>query len=64
MVFNQIFITTNFYRVFVPEYQWGGHKEVTAVVGLGVPLARASAASIKINCAFILLTVLRNFLSW
>jgi hypothetical protein len=55
---------TPLYLIYVVEYQWGGHKEVTAVIGIGVPLARASAAAIKINCAFILLTVLRNFLSW
>lgn len=34
------------------------------VLGTTLPLARASAAVIKLNCALILFFVLRNFLSW
>ena len=35
-----------------------------AVLGWGVIVARCSAAAIKLNCAAILVLVLRNFLSY
>jgi len=35
-----------------------------AVLSYGICLAKASAAIIKLNCACILIPVLRNFLSW
>lgn len=33
-------------------------------LGHGVAMARGAAAALKLNCALILMTVLRNFLSW
>ena len=34
------------------------------LMGLGVSFARGEAAALKLNCSFILIGVLRNFLSW
>ncbi len=33
-------------------------------LGYGVSVARGAAAALKLDCAFILIPVLRNFLSW
>lgn len=38
--------------------------DVFPIFGYGLPMARAAAQSIKFNCAILLITVLRNFLSW
>jgi hypothetical protein len=45
-------------------YFWGPGQPYYAAIGIGVPIARAAAGPIRLNCAFILITVLRNFLSW
>ena len=37
---------------------------VYEILGEGVTFARASAGCIKLNCALLLVSVLRNFLSW
>lgn len=37
---------------------------IRSFLGVTLPLARGSAANIKLNCAILLLLVLRNFLSW
>eukprot|EP01129_Flabellula_baltica_P008710 TRINITY_DN3494_c0_g1_i1.p1 TRINITY_DN3494_c0_g1~~TRINITY_DN3494_c0_g1_i1.p1 ORF type:complete len:532 (-),score=96.35 TRINITY_DN3494_c0_g1_i1:27-1622(-) len=39
-------------------------RQVQEVLGWGIPLARASGASLKLNSGVILIAVLRNFLSW
>lgn len=45
-------------------YTLGDGKKYKDAVGYGIPIARSSAAGIKLNSAFILLTVLRNLLSY
>lgn len=45
-------------------YTIGDGGKYKDAIGYGIPLARASAASIKVNAGFILLTVCRNILSW
>jgi len=50
--------------VTAASYTLGEHKAVTDAIGVTVPMARATATAIKLNSALILLTVLRNFLSW
>eukprot|EP01127_Copromyxa_protea_P014318 TRINITY_DN3968_c0_g1_i1.p1 TRINITY_DN3968_c0_g1~~TRINITY_DN3968_c0_g1_i1.p1 ORF type:complete len:566 (-),score=129.27 TRINITY_DN3968_c0_g1_i1:52-1749(-) len=46
------------------HYLSGDGKKYTDVVGWGIPIARASAAAIKLDSGLILICVLRNFLSW
>jgi hypothetical protein len=38
--------------------------EVFAVLGHGATIARGAAAALKLDCALLLMTVLRNFLSF
>jgi len=45
-------------------FYWLINTNPYVVLGWGVVLARASAAGIKLNCALILIPVLRNLLSW
>jgi hypothetical protein len=46
------------------DFFLGSNQRYYNVIGIGVPLARGAAGPIRLNCAFILITVLRNFLSW
>lgn len=46
------------------DYTIGEHRRYTEAIGWTVPLARSTATAIKLNSALILLTVLRNLLSW
>lgn len=50
--------------VSLPDYISGEGKKYTDVIGYGIPIARASAAGIKVDSGIILICVLRNFLSW
>lgn len=45
-------------------YTLGNGKKYKDAVGYGIPIARATAAGIKLNSAYILFTVLRNLLSY
>eukprot|EP01119_Soliformovum_irregulare_P001030 TRINITY_DN10773_c0_g1_i1.p1 TRINITY_DN10773_c0_g1~~TRINITY_DN10773_c0_g1_i1.p1 ORF type:complete len:440 (+),score=68.16 TRINITY_DN10773_c0_g1_i1:29-1321(+) len=55
-------------NVAVVAERWYQYTQVRVPVynllGYGVVIARAAAAGIKLNCALILITVLRNFLSF
>jgi len=55
---NGVVFGERFYHYYVVR------KDVFKILGHGVTFARASAAGIKLNCALLLMTVLRNFLSW
>jgi len=46
------------------HYYTVDRADVFAVMGHGLTAARCSAAAIKLNCALLLCTVLRNILSW
>jgi hypothetical protein len=50
--------------VTLSDYFWGDGAYYYNAIGIGVPLARGAAGPIRLNCAFILITVSRNFLSW
>jgi len=67
IVFIIIWIIANV-AVFGERYYYYRYQKadgaIYALLKEGVTLARASAASIKLNCALLLCTVLRNFLSW
>lgn len=55
---NIAVITERYYHYIVER------PEIYAILGHGLTSARGSAAAIKLNCALLLCTVLRNFLSW
>jgi len=46
------------------NYYYKVNPYIFSVVGWGIPLAKGSAAALKLNCACILLTVLRNIISF
>jgi hypothetical protein len=45
------------------DYKWI-HTDPFDVLGWALIFARCSGAALKINCAILLIPVLRNFLSW
>jgi predicted ferric reductase len=47
----------------ISEYKYE-RKDVFSILGEGAPFARGSAATIKLNSALMLVTMLRNFLSF
>lgn len=49
------------YYHYVVVFQGGA---AIGFLGQGLPIARGAAAGIKLNCALMLIMVLRNFLSW
>ena len=57
------------YAYFRPKDKVVGADRLKAwhfftIMGHTLPLARACAAAIKLQCALLLLFVLRNFISW
>eukprot|EP01116_Phalansterium_solitarium_P022339 TRINITY_DN7336_c0_g1_i1.p1 TRINITY_DN7336_c0_g1~~TRINITY_DN7336_c0_g1_i1.p1 ORF type:complete len:537 (-),score=59.52 TRINITY_DN7336_c0_g1_i1:3-1613(-) len=66
-----VWVLGNFAVIFSEYYIWAvpnsiaPHNEaVFGFLGHGVAVARSCASGIKLNSALLLLTVLRNFLSW
>eukprot|EP01118_Nematostelium_gracile_P004441 TRINITY_DN1519_c0_g2_i1.p1 TRINITY_DN1519_c0_g2~~TRINITY_DN1519_c0_g2_i1.p1 ORF type:complete len:645 (-),score=197.43 TRINITY_DN1519_c0_g2_i1:46-1980(-) len=57
---NVALVVERFYHYTVVFRDGAGFK----LIGAGLPIARSSAAGIKVNCALMLIMVLRNFLSW
>jgi hypothetical protein len=53
----------NFFEYFFAVYTLI-QKQEFAVYGFGLPTARAAAQVLKFNSALLLITVLRNVLSW
>lgn len=52
------------YAVFKGDKANSKAAQFFSIMGQTLPLARASAAAVKLQCALLLLFVLRNFISW
>eukprot|EP01128_Nolandella_sp_AFSM9_P005127 TRINITY_DN2434_c0_g1_i1.p1 TRINITY_DN2434_c0_g1~~TRINITY_DN2434_c0_g1_i1.p1 ORF type:complete len:535 (-),score=75.71 TRINITY_DN2434_c0_g1_i1:129-1733(-) len=65
-VFIAVYVVINLALIGERSYYYfvGDGKKFTDAIGYGIPVARGTAAALRFNTVFILIPVLRNFLSW